>query len=76
MVAFEQEGDDSHPGKPIPKITIARLDSKPGFIFTSLNFAGTGILAAAFENHREVQITYTPNGTNSGKILSASYSGP
>jgi hypothetical protein len=76
VVAFESEGGHSPLGKPIPKITIARLDSKPGFVFTTLSLAGTGVLAAAFENHRKVQITYTPNGANSGKILSASYAGP
>jgi len=76
VVAFELEGDDSQRGKPIPKITTAELDSKPGFVFTSLNFAGTGVLQAAFKNHRKVQITYTPNGQNTGKILSASYAGP
>jgi hypothetical protein len=76
VVEFELEGDDNHLGKPIPKITIARLDTKAGFIFTTLNNAGTGVLAAAFENHRKVQIIYTPNGVNSGKIISASYAGP
>ncbi len=76
VVGFELEGDDSQEGKPIPKITIARLDSKPGFIFTTLNSAGTGVLAAALKNHRMVEITYTPNGANSGKIISASYAGP
>ncbi len=68
--------EDSQPGKPIPKITTARLDSMLGFVFTSLNLAGPGVLQAAFKNHRKVQITYTPNGQNTGKIISASYTWP
>ncbi len=76
VVAFELEGDDSHPGKPIPTITTARLDSKPGFVFTMLNSAGKAVLQAASKNHRQVQITYTLNGQNEGKIIGASYAGP
>lgn len=76
VVGFELEGNDSNLGKPIPKITVVRLDTKPGFIFTTLNNAGTGVLQAAFQNHRQVQITYTANGANSGKRVSASYVGP
>jgi hypothetical protein len=76
LVSFEVEGGGSQPGKPIPRITTARLDSKPGFVFTSLNFAGTAVLQAAFTSHHKVQITYTPNGQDTGKILGASYAGP
>lgn len=81
VVEFEEEGDDSHPGKPIPKITTAQLDSKPGFVFSTTTFAGTGVLEGAFKNHRKVKITYTPSGhtpsgQDSGKIISASYAGP
>jgi hypothetical protein len=81
VIEFEEEGDDSHPGKPIPKFTTAELDSKPGFLFTTTKLGGTGVLAEAFRNHRKVKITYTesghsPSGQNTGNIISASYEGP
>ncbi len=80
VVDFEEEGDDSHPNKPIPKFTTAELDSKPGFVFSTTSSEWSGVLAGAFKNHRKVKINYapsghTPSGQNAGNIISASYAG-
>jgi len=75
VVGFELSGTGTNAGKPVPKTTIARLDSKPGFVFSSTKMAGAYVLQTAFKSHRRVQITYTASGQNAGTILSAVFVG-
>jgi hypothetical protein len=73
---LDVEADDSKPGKPIQKFVSVELDSKPGYLFTETGIGYLSILQAAYKNHTSVQIEYTPQGQNSGKIVKVTNAGP
>ena len=78
LVDFEESVEDFSPGHPVQRLITAELDSKPGFLFTATNLAGTSasVLRQAFQNHSRVEIKYRPVGQNSGTILTATPAGP
>jgi hypothetical protein len=71
---MERADPDRPPGPNNPLIITATLDSMPGFLFTTTKTSASGVLGAAFKNHRMVVITYTGD-QNGGNIISSRYAG-
>ena len=73
VTSYEQERvDPNKPPRPNnPLLQTIEIESKPGFFF---NATGGPIFAAtvkkAQDSHRQVEIAYTPSGTDAGKIVS------
>jgi hypothetical protein len=71
-VGFVTSYEAERPGGPHnPLVQTIEIDSKPGFIFTATggpSFAAT--VKKAQDNHRKVEIAYTPIGAQSGEIIS------
>ena len=67
----ERVDPDRPPGANNPLLQTIELDSMPGFSFTA---TGGPVYAAvvhkAQQDHRKVEIAYTPSGPQSGKIIS------
>jgi hypothetical protein len=67
----ERVDPDRPPGANNPLLQTIELDSMPGFAFTA---TGGPVYAAvvhkAQQDHRKVEIAYTPSGAQSGKIIS------